>query len=467
MSTPRDIAKLLNFVNLDTNKVLTSLYDSDSIVSSANLGVDTPNGCIVASSASTLPTSAPTGQQAFVTSTNRLYVFSGNGWYNIAIVNATPYWDSEAAASYTLPTDGTNIVVEVLARDSDGTTITYTATGDSDFNVIASVARDSDNGRRFTIRPRDSDGSASPTAGSGILTFRASDGIDQASTASTFTISFTVNYNLPSDANFVRKNSVSGTPVGESVLSGLTFNSTGDRFWVCSYSTDNIVEYTLSTAWDTSSSITEVSTNYTTTSSGSQTSPNGLHYDGRYLWMGTAGTSPSRIVIYDLGVGGTMSNNQTSLGNISLPSAPNPFGITVGKNGTKVYVGNATPSPDTLLEYTINSNGSGATDAIANGLTLTNTFTVGNDSIEDMMWNPSGTELFILYRGSGGTGISIYKYTAGTAWDISSLSLDGEATRASITNLNNKDMRGIFLRPSGGLTFLAEQSSGNIFTFAT
>jgi hypothetical protein len=194
MTNARNVSKILNLMNLETNKVVSSAYDSDSISTSINKGAVTPVGTITASSADALPVSPAIGTQAVVTLTGRFYIFNGSGWYNIATVNSTPYWDSEAAASYTLPTDGTSIVVEVLASDSDGTAITYTATGDSNFNTIATVAKDSDNGRRFIIRSIDSEGSASPTGGTGVLTFRASDGIDQASTASTFSINFAPNW---------------------------------------------------------------------------------------------------------------------------------------------------------------------------------------------------------------------------------------------------------------------------------
>ena len=41
-----------------------------------------------------LPTSGNTaGEQRFVTGNNRLYMWNGSGWYNIALVNTSPTWD--------------------------------------------------------------------------------------------------------------------------------------------------------------------------------------------------------------------------------------------------------------------------------------------------------------------------------------------------------------------------------------
>jgi len=188
MSTPRQISKILNLANLETNTITASI-DSDIVNQTVTLGVTLPIGTISVSSADTLPLSnIQIGQQGFVTSTNRLYIYNGSGWYNIATINSTPYWVTEANASYTLNTDGTATVVEINAADSDGTTVSYTATGDSNFNAIATVVQDSDG--RFVIRSIDSDGSVSKTSASGTLTFTATDGVDQASTASTFSITF-------------------------------------------------------------------------------------------------------------------------------------------------------------------------------------------------------------------------------------------------------------------------------------
>ena len=122
----RQIAKLFK----PNGIIKESLYDSDAIVTSAQLGVTAAAGTTVYSSADTLPASADNGDQALVTSTNRLYIYSNGGWYNIALINSTPYWSSEASASYNLNIDGTSTTITILAVDSEGIPITYTATTD-------------------------------------------------------------------------------------------------------------------------------------------------------------------------------------------------------------------------------------------------------------------------------------------------------------------------------------------------
>lgn len=173
--------------------VINTRIDSDAVGTSASKSITATAGTVTYSSADTLPASATNGDQALVTSTNRLYIYTNGGWYNIALINNTPYWSTEANSSYDLATDSTPTVVTVLAVDSDGVNVTYSATTDSDFDAIATISKDSDSGRVFTIVPIDSEG-GSQTAGSGVVTFKASDGVNLVSTLSTFSISFTTDW---------------------------------------------------------------------------------------------------------------------------------------------------------------------------------------------------------------------------------------------------------------------------------
>lgn len=205
--------------------IKTSLIDSDALGTSASKSVVAASGTSVYSSADTLPTSASNGDQALVTSTNRLYVFTNGGWYNIALINSTPYWSSEASSSYELNTDATVTTITLLAVDSEGIPITYTATTDSDFDNIATISKDSDNGRTFTIVPIDSDGSDVATGGSGTVTFKASDGVNVVSTLSTFSIEFQIanssytSFLLKTDSDGT-DNQVDASSIGRTITEG-------------------------------------------------------------------------------------------------------------------------------------------------------------------------------------------------------------------------------------------------------
>ena len=173
---------------LGTNSLVS--YDSDLTSSSYTKSSGGQSSATsVYTSIDDLPASAENGTKALITSTSKLYLYSGSGWYNIALVNTTPYWSTDANSSYNLNTNGTSTTVTVLATDPEGVPITYTAVTDSDFNQIATVAKDSDNGRTFIITPIDSDNGPA-VGGTGTVTFKASDSINLVQSLSTFSLLF-------------------------------------------------------------------------------------------------------------------------------------------------------------------------------------------------------------------------------------------------------------------------------------
>jgi hypothetical protein len=166
-----------------------------------------------------LPGSATTGDQAFVSGTNRLYIWNGSGWYNIALINTNPSI-SGASSSYTLATDGTATVVSIVASDPEGLPITYSIISDTSGSVATVVQGTGLNTNSWTITPSTSNADA----GTFSLTFRASDGINIASAISSFTLQFSVenqNYttalitsvgaNLADNNNFVDSSTNSHT----------------------------------------------------------------------------------------------------------------------------------------------------------------------------------------------------------------------------------------------------------------
>ena len=139
--------------------------------------------------AAALPLSGnTTGDQAFVSETGRLYIFTGAGWYNIALINTNPTITSGANASYGLSIDGTPTVLTLLANDPEGLPITwsYAVTTGSLANGGGNTATVTQVGNEFTITP-----STNQTyEGIFEITFTASDGVNLATSASTFSLSW-------------------------------------------------------------------------------------------------------------------------------------------------------------------------------------------------------------------------------------------------------------------------------------
>jgi hypothetical protein len=134
-----------------------------------------------------LPASANTGDQAFVTGSNRLYLWNGTGWYNIALINTNPSI-SGVSSSYALAIDGTATTVTIVASDPEGIPITYSLASDTSGSIATVAQGTGSNTNVFTITPSTS----SANAGTFTLTFRASDGVNLASAPAEFSLEFSV-----------------------------------------------------------------------------------------------------------------------------------------------------------------------------------------------------------------------------------------------------------------------------------
>jgi hypothetical protein len=171
-----------------------------TVVTESNTAAGVSAGVTVYSTRANLPSSGNSeGDQAYVTENNRLYIWNGSGWYNIALINLAPsiqsVLDSDGGTTpFSLATDGTSTTITITANDSDGDPLTYTAEADSDFTGLATISQ-ADN--VFTVTPFSED---SATTTSGTITFKADDGVNIASSAAqTFTLTFSADWStLPS-----------------------------------------------------------------------------------------------------------------------------------------------------------------------------------------------------------------------------------------------------------------------------
>jgi hypothetical protein len=125
-----------------------------------------------------------TGKLAFVEENNRLYIWNGTGWFNIALINTNPTITQGPDPSYVFATDGTPIVLTLVAEDPEGIPITWSSQVTS--GTLGNTATISQNGNVFTITPS----TDSEDVGTFGVTFTASDGVNIATAASSFTLLF-------------------------------------------------------------------------------------------------------------------------------------------------------------------------------------------------------------------------------------------------------------------------------------
>jgi len=176
-----------------TYTTLSSLIDTvQANVTSAGSGV------AVYATPDLLPLSGiNSGEQAYVNSTNRLYINNGTGWYSIGLVNNNPSITSVQDASagttpFTLATDGAATVITITASDPEDVPLTYsyavtsgslTNGGGTTATVVQGTGA---NTNKFTITPS----ATEAYSGTFELTFTTSDGVNTATSANSFTLNF-------------------------------------------------------------------------------------------------------------------------------------------------------------------------------------------------------------------------------------------------------------------------------------
>jgi len=183
------------------------------------------SGVTVYANVDALPSSGNTGDLAFVSGTNRLYIWNGSGWYNIALINTTPTI-SGVSSSYTFATDGTPIVITITATDPEGLPITYDLASDTSGNTATVVQGTGANTNIFTITPS----TDVNDNGTFSLTFRASDGVNIATAPASFTLNIIVvveNSNYTS-ALFTTGSSTNNNTFIDSSTNSHTITTTGN-----------------------------------------------------------------------------------------------------------------------------------------------------------------------------------------------------------------------------------------------
>ena len=186
MGRSRDIATILSKTEADNTSNLV-LLNTTSTVSGVDSAEVQSIGLLSFSTLDSLPVNnLEAGQQAYVTGTNRLYVSNGSGWFNVALINATPSLTIDPTGTIVLATDGTPTVITLTATDSDtpSGSITFSVESDGSFSGLGRISQDSS---VFTITPKIED---SATTTSSTLTFKASDGINFGSGTTALSLTF-------------------------------------------------------------------------------------------------------------------------------------------------------------------------------------------------------------------------------------------------------------------------------------
>ncbi len=219
LDNTKDFSSLVPELFAKANAAFVQANTSFAQANTANSAIASFSPITTYATASQLPLSGVnTGSMAFVTATNRLYLWNGSGWFNIALVNTSPTITGGANASYTFATNGTPIVLTLVGSDPEGVPLTwsYQVTSGS----LGGTATISQSNNVFTLTPSTN----IANGGAFGVTFTANDGINIATTTSSFTLAFIPDWtNSTQQAKLVASDAASSDYFGSSVaISGDT-----------------------------------------------------------------------------------------------------------------------------------------------------------------------------------------------------------------------------------------------------
>ena len=200
----------------------------------------------------------------------------------------------------------------------------------------------------------------------------------------------------------------------------MTFNPDGTKMFVTGTAGVDINEYTLSVAFDLSSTVTFVAR---LSLAGQDNDIRSVKFssDGTKMFM--LGAQGVAVYAYTLTTAFTVSTTNAYIGSFSVASQQSdPYGLAFSSDGTKMFVGGN--DGDEINEYSLSTGFDISTasfvDVLYVGSTDTNPLA--------LTFSADGTKMFFV----GGQNDSVYRYNL-TAWDVSTAVYDSAFSVAGYT----------------------------------
>ena len=229
------------------------------------------------------------------------------------------------------------------------------------------------------------------------------------------------------------------------------FSNDGTKMYVTGFSSDDLHQYSLSTAFD----ISTASYDSVSITDSLSLNPRALAFntDGTKLYF--VGNSSDNVLQYSLTTAFDLST--ASYDSVLLyvgGEDATPYDLKFNTDGTKMYM---MGSADVIHQYTLSTGFDLSTASYDN----VNFSVASQDSgASGIHFNPDGTKIYLV----GSANDLVYKYTLSTGFDISTASYDNVnfsvASQASTP-------QGITFNPDGTKMYVLDGASDTIFQYST
>jgi sugar lactone lactonase YvrE len=237
----------------------------------------------------------------------------------------------------------------------------------------------------------------------------------------------------------------------DSVPQGVFIGAAGTAMYMVGSSNDTIYQYTLGTAYDLSTaSYSGISFSVAVR----ETIPTDIDFsdDGTKVYIigqsaAGAGVTVGAEYVHQFNLGTPWTINTASYSSsfyVTTQTGTGPTGVVVGNGGTSMYVNNAFA----VYQYTLATPWEVNTASYAN-----KSFTVSGQegNTQSIYFHTDGTKFYIV----GSNNDTIYQYSLGTPWDISTASYD---TEFFYVGTQDTSPSGLYLSPDGTNVYMVGQS---------
>ena len=231
---------------------------------------------------------------------------------------------------------------------------------------------------------------------------------------------------------------------------GLYFKDDGTKVFVVDQGGQDISEFSLSTAWDS----TTISYTQAFSISTQDTNPQAVYFNPDGTKMFVAGNTNTTVFQYSLSTAWDVSTASYDSISFSISSQDTGFtGLFFKSDGSKMYT--TSNVSDTIFQYS----------TVAPAWTNPDLATASYDSVsfsvatqegnpEALFFKPDGTKLYV----AGTTGDDVNEYNLTTAWDLSTASYSQNFSIAT----EELSPKGIFFKSDGTKMYITGATSDNI-----
>ncbi len=235
---------------------------------------------------------------------------------------------------------------------------------------------------------------------------------------------------------------------------GVAFRSDGTSMYVIAAVTDVVYQYPLSVAWDISTaSFAPQGPSYFYVRYGDPF-PTDVAFNDDGTKMYVLGDGFDVVHQYTLGIAWDIST-AFATGKLCVVSAQdqNPNGLCFKPDGTAMYVVGGVS--DSIYQYTLTTAWDISTAKYAN---LSFSIAAQEGNAQGVQLSTDGTKMYIL----GTTNDTVYQYTLSTAWDISTASY---ASKSFSVAIRDGTPYGLAFKPDGSRMYMVGIATDSVYQF--